>query len=67
MAVFLSFPFFRPLSLLPFLSLPADAHPADLPGYMLTVIRGMAVQAADGGSREQLRQVVNMAFRAWPG
>jgi AcrR family transcriptional regulator len=46
--------------------LPADADPADLARYVTTVSQGMAVQAAGGASREELRQVVEMALRAWP-
>jgi AcrR family transcriptional regulator len=46
--------------------LPADADPADLAGYVVTVMRGMAVQAAGGASREELRRVAEMALRAWP-
>jgi AcrR family transcriptional regulator len=45
--------------------LPADADPADLARYVVTVIRGMAVQAAGGASREELRRVASMALRAW--
>jgi AcrR family transcriptional regulator len=46
--------------------LPADADPADLARYVTTVAQGMAVQAASGASREELRRVVEMALRAWP-
>ena len=46
--------------------LPADADPADLARYVMTVLRGMAVQAAGGASREELRRVVDLALRAWP-
>jgi AcrR family transcriptional regulator len=46
--------------------LPAKAEPADLARYLVTVLRGMAVQAAGGASREQLRRVVALALRAWP-
>jgi hypothetical protein len=46
--------------------LPAAADPADLARYVTTVAQGMAVQAADGASREALRRVVEMALRAWP-
>ncbi|MCI0464781.1 MAG: TetR/AcrR family transcriptional regulator [Gemmataceae bacterium] len=46
--------------------LPADCDPADLARYVATVLQGMAVQAAGGASREQLRGVVEMALRAWP-
>jgi AcrR family transcriptional regulator len=45
--------------------LPADADPTDLARYVVTVMRGMAVQAAGGASREELRRVVDMALRAW--
>ena len=47
--------------------LPPEACPADLAGYVVTVLRGMAVQAAGGASREELRRVAEMALRAWPG
>jgi len=43
-----------------------DAKPADLARYVVTIIRGMAVQAAGGASRLELRRVVQMALRAWP-
>ena len=46
--------------------LPAEADPADLARYVVTVMRGMAVQAAGGASREDLRRVAAMALRAWP-
>jgi hypothetical protein len=46
--------------------LPADADPADLARYVVTFIRGMAVQAAGGTSREELPRVAEMALRAWP-
>src|SRR5262249_21397713 len=47
-------------------NLPADANPADLARYVVTIIRGMAVEAAGGASRRQLRRVVDIAMRAWP-
>jgi AcrR family transcriptional regulator len=46
--------------------LPAGSNPADLARYLATVLRGMAVQAAGGASREALQRVVTMALRAWP-
>jgi AcrR family transcriptional regulator len=46
--------------------LPADADPTDLARYVVTVMRGMAVQAAGGARREELRRVAEMALRAWP-
>ncbi len=46
--------------------LPKDARPADLARYVWTVCHGLAVQAAGGATREQLRRVVDIAMRAWP-
>lgn len=44
----------------------ADANPADLARYVMTVVRGMAVQATGGASRAELLRVVQTALRAWP-
>lgn len=44
-----------------------DANPADLARYVVTIVRGMAVQAAGGASLRELRRVVQIALRAWPG
>ncbi len=46
--------------------LPADAEPADLARYVMTVVQGMAVQAASGAGRDALHAVVRTALRAWP-
>jgi AcrR family transcriptional regulator len=46
--------------------LPADVDPAELAGYVATVLEGMAVQAAAGASREDLRRIASMALRVWP-
>ena len=46
--------------------LPKNANPADLAHYVMTVVRGMAVQSAGGASRAQLHRVSQMALRAWP-
>jgi len=46
--------------------LPAGANPADLARYLITVIRGLAVDAATGASREELTRVAETAMRAWP-
>jgi AcrR family transcriptional regulator len=46
--------------------LPAETDAADLARYVVTVMRGMAVQAAGGASREDLRRVAELALRAWP-
>ena len=47
--------------------LPALAAPAALARYVVAVNHGMAVQAVDGASREELEQVVEMALRTWHG
>jgi AcrR family transcriptional regulator len=47
--------------------LPAESDAADLARYVVTVMRGMAVQAAGGASREDLRRVAELALQAWPG
>jgi AcrR family transcriptional regulator len=46
--------------------LPADANVADLARYIMTIIQGMAVQAASGATRNQLRRVAKTVLRAWP-
>jgi len=43
-----------------------NADPAELAHYVMTVVRGMAVQSAGGASRDQLRRVAQLALRAWP-
>ena len=42
------------------------ADPAELARYVMTVVRGMAVQSAGGATRGQLRRVAQIALRAWP-
>ena len=42
--------------------LPAEADSTDLARYVVTILQGMAVQAAGGASREELRKVVEMAL-----
>ena len=46
--------------------LPKNADPAQWARYVITVVRGMAVQAAGGATRAQLRRVAQIALRAWP-
>jgi AcrR family transcriptional regulator len=46
--------------------LPKNADPAELAGYVMTIVRGMAVQSAGGASSDQLRRVAKIALRAWP-
>lgn len=45
--------------------LPADANPADLARYVATVMQGMAVQAASGAGRKEMRGVAQIALQAW--
>ena len=47
--------------------LPPDANPADLARFVSTLTDGIAVQAAGGTTRSQLRHVVDLALQAWPG
>ena len=46
--------------------LPKDADLVSLARYLATVTQGMAVQAAGGASRKELRAIANTALRAWP-
>jgi AcrR family transcriptional regulator len=46
--------------------LPSDANPSDLARYVVTVVNGMAVQAAGGASRRELLRVVDTVLHAWP-
>lgn len=47
--------------------LSAEADCADLARLVMTVAQGMAVQAAGGATRQDLRRVAEMMLRAWPG
>jgi AcrR family transcriptional regulator len=46
--------------------LAGDANPADLARYVWTLCQGMAVQAAGGASRADLRRVASVVLDAWP-
>jgi AcrR family transcriptional regulator len=46
--------------------LPRDADCTELVQYVATVVQGMAVQAAAGATRQQLRKVADIAMHAWP-
>jgi len=46
--------------------LPRSADAATLARYVLTVVHGLAVQAASGATRAELLRVVKIALRAWP-
>jgi AcrR family transcriptional regulator len=43
-----------------------NSDPGELAGYVMTVVRGMAVQSAGGANSDQLRRVAQVALRAWP-
>jgi AcrR family transcriptional regulator len=47
--------------------LPADAEPAGLARYLGVVCNGIAIDAAAGAGREELRQTAALALKAWPG
>jgi AcrR family transcriptional regulator len=46
--------------------LPKGTDAEELTTFVVTVIRGMAVQAAGGAGRAELRRVAARALRAWP-
>jgi len=46
--------------------LPSDMNAADLAKFVVTVLYGLAVQAAGGATRVQLKRVVDLALNAWP-
>jgi AcrR family transcriptional regulator len=47
--------------------LPASADPAALARYLSALCNGIAVQAAAGAGRDELRQTAALALKAWPG
>ena len=46
--------------------LPANADPDTLTRFVVTVIQGMSVQAANGASRAQLEKVARQSLQGWP-
>jgi AcrR family transcriptional regulator len=46
--------------------LPEGADPEALARYLVTVMRGMAVEAASGTRERELHQIVDMAMHVWP-
>jgi AcrR family transcriptional regulator len=46
--------------------LPDGTSAGDLAGYFMSVIHGLAVQAASGMSRKELQGVAQLALKAWP-
>jgi AcrR family transcriptional regulator len=47
--------------------LPADIEPEALARYMTAVLQGLSVQAGAGASAQELKSLVDMAMRTWPG
>jgi AcrR family transcriptional regulator len=45
---------------------PAGTDPADLARFVVTVMRGIAVQSVGGASRSELSRVAELALKAWP-
>lgn len=46
--------------------IPKGADPRDLARYLSVVFQGMAVQAANGTSRQDLQRVVDLVLSGWP-
>ena len=47
--------------------LPADIEPEALARYMTALLQGLSVQAGAGASYDELKSLVEMALRTWPG
>jgi hypothetical protein len=47
--------------------LPPHVSPAELAQYVQTVMVGLAVQAAGGANKRELKQATKTALRVWPG
>jgi len=47
--------------------LPSDIEPEALARYLTALLQGLSVQAGAGASREELKTLVDMALRTWPG
>jgi len=46
--------------------MPAGLDPAAFARYLMTVMEGMAVRAASGASRKDLREIATLTMRMWP-
>jgi AcrR family transcriptional regulator len=46
--------------------LPDDVDPETLARYITAVVQGLSLQASAGASRTELRNLVDLAVRAWP-
>jgi AcrR family transcriptional regulator len=47
--------------------LPASTDVAGITNYLLAILQGMAVQAGNGASKEQVERVVRTSLAMWPG
>ena len=47
--------------------LPADIEAEALARYMTALLQGLSVQAGAGASYDELKSLVEMALRTWPG
>jgi AcrR family transcriptional regulator len=47
--------------------LPSDIDTEALARYMTAVLQGLSVQAGSGASKAELKSLVDMAMRTWPG
>ena len=47
--------------------LPSDIDTEALARYMTAVLQGLSVQAGAGASKTELKSLVDMAMRTWPG
>jgi hypothetical protein len=45
---------------------PPDTDAAAMAAFFSTVFRGMAVQARDGATRDQLLKIGALAMKVWP-
>ncbi|AIQ11942.1 TetR/AcrR family transcriptional regulator [Paenibacillus durus] len=46
--------------------LPAGSNPAALARYIMTISEGMSIRAADGSTRDELQDVIELTMKAWP-
>ncbi|WP_020475616.1 TetR/AcrR family transcriptional regulator [Zavarzinella formosa] len=46
--------------------LPDDLDPENLARFLMTIMHGLAVQAAGGATRQQMEQVVKLVMMVWP-
>jgi AcrR family transcriptional regulator len=46
--------------------LPAGTDIESLAAYFSAIVRGLAVQARDGATRDRLKQIITLAMRVWP-